>query len=1301
MRTITSARRLVATATAVALVSTGGWVVAAQPAAAAVPVSISPPGSPNEGVRTFTVDGSFYPQGQQLITITRQGAVVGQGEVAAEEQPNFTSCSRGATPTGLGVPDDACSRIVFTADLNNVAPGTYDVVIEKYQTVNPLIPQETYTGAIGVASNGSPNATGSNRFAGAAATPDGKVQINGTFLSKGSVVQLLLPDKQTVDPGLTFTPGVDGGAPESGYVSSTILRGTLGLSGFTSGAHYVRVTNAVGQTTTSDAPFFVQPRISAITPNTFGQGATKIPTTLTGDGFEPASTLFVNDDAATVASTAVTASDVSTGSDGRSITTALSVTPGATVGAANAARDITVRTPSGGFFKVVDGIVVTASPKPTAVAPTNRGQGFIGDVTVNGSAGLNAGTAFDFGQGITAVTKSATSGTSAIVNLTIAPDATLGARSIKATNSDNGTTTLANGFTVNAKPLITSVTPASALRGEAKTVDFFGAGFVNGVTLTSAPAGLNISALTFVSASQLRATVQPSANLPTEVSAFDLTVTNPDGGTSTRPQGFGVNSVSVLTTPVTNALTSNVVLQAANLDGSSVVTLSLPSATDQQPLRVPVTNVDATNKRITVSAPLTKYAAGLYTVTATDAAGSTLVCVSCLNVLPGYDPNGLTLTPATGGQGAVGRVVTVSSSNEEPAKSGLSRGQTISLGAGITVRSTTYDPATDTLTGVLDIANNATAGTRDLLVTNTGQPGSKGAKAAAFTVTAAPVTTAIAPTPVGQGASLEVTLTGTGYQEGAVVTFSGDGLTFTPTSLTPTEIKGMLDVAPEASTTTARSVTVTNPDGGTLTPTDVKLSIVPKPVITSLSPAGGKRGGTLTGVVFTGTGFDPETSGEGEAATSNMSIVIGDVTVSNLAVQSPTQLTADLAISATAVLGSRAVFIGNTANGGRSNLPGGFTVSDVPVAPTVSVTPGSSSATVTWTFPDTAGSDGGSPVTSYVVDDGDAATDNAQTVPVDSPRSATFTGLTPAKALTFTVKAVNAVGTGPAGTATGTPYGVPLAPTTVNAQAGAGSITVSFSGADAQGDPITEYTARVASGGNFLEKTGTASPITFTGLFNGTTYDVSVKAKNAAGYGAYSTQGVTATPTAGSTLTSTAPRTAVANQVLTFSGRLLTSDGTPRSGATVVVRLVPEIGNLRVVRVGTTSNGTWSFRSALSYNTSVETRFDGDAVSGATTAATYRVSVATQLVLTSPRSGSTSKATTTVKVVGKSSPNKAGRLIFLIEGSKVIARATIQANGTYTFSVKPARGTHRVQSYLRTSSGNAAGVSGAIILRRT
>ena len=90
---------------------------------------------------------------------------------------------------------------------------------------------------------------------------------------------------------------------------------------------------------------------------------------------------------------------------------------------------------------------------------------------------------------------------------------------------------------------------------------------------------------------------------------------------------------------------------------------------------------------------------------------------------------------------------------------------------------------------------------------------------------------------------------------------------------------------------------------------------------------------------------------------------------------------------------------------------------------------------------------------------------------------------------------------------------VPGAPRSVSATAGNASAKVSFSAPSSNGGAtITKYTVTASPGGRTA--TGTGSPITVTGLTNGTRYTFTVKASNSVGTGAASAASNAVTPTA-------------------------------------------------------------------------------------------------------------------------------------------------------------------------------------------
>ncbi len=181
------------------------------------------------------------------------------------------------------------------------------------------------------------------------------------------------------------------------------------------------------------------------------------------------------------------------------------------------------------------------------------------------------------------------------------------------------------------------------------------------------------------------------------------------------------------------------------------------------------------------------------------------------------------------------------------------------------------------------------------------------------------------------------------------------------------------------------------------------------------------------------------------------------------------------------------------------------------------------SSTVTWTDPAVTGA---SPVTQYTVTAADSTTpaNGGETCiyTVSNPEadSCNVTGLTNGDSYTFTVTATNGSGTGPASapSAAVVPSTVPGAPTAVSATSGANAQSVvSFTApASNGGAAISGYTVTAAdsttpaNGGQTAS--GTASPITVTGLTNGDSYTFSVTATNVSGTGPASAPSASVVP---------------------------------------------------------------------------------------------------------------------------------------------------------------------------------------------
>jgi hypothetical protein len=213
----------------------------------------------------------------------------------------------------------------------------------------------------------------------------------------------------------------------------------------------------------------------------------------------------------------------------------------------------------------------------------------------------------------------------------------------------------------------------------------------------------------------------------------------------------------------------------------------------------------------------------------------------------------------------------------------------------------------------------------------------------------------------------------------------------------------------------------------------------------------------------------------------------------------------------------------------------------LPSAPTgLTVTGGNGQASLSWTAP--TGVIAQAPITDYreqySTDSGTTWT--TFTAAASTATSATVTSLTNGTAYVFRVAAVNGVGVGSytAASAAVTPTAgtPPNAPTALTATAGNAQLSLAWSAPSAPGtSAITGYTVEYTpSGGSAATvNTGsTATSYTLTGLTNGTSHSVRVRAVSAAGNGDYSTA-ATGTPSAAS----------VPGAVASFSSNPGTTDG--------------------------------------------------------------------------------------------------------------------------------------------------------------
>ena len=194
--------------------------------------------------------------------------------------------------------------------------------------------------------------------------------------------------------------------------------------------------------------------------------------------------------------------------------------------------------------------------------------------------------------------------------------------------------------------------------------------------------------------------------------------------------------------------------------------------------------------------------------------------------------------------------------------------------------------------------------------------------------------------------------------------------------------------------------------------------------------------------------------------------------------------------------------------GGASPASSGVQLG-LPSAPSsLVVTKGNQSGSIAYT----AGSDGGSAITNYQYStDG---TNFTAFSPAQTSNPLILSGLTNGTTYTVYLKAVNAVGVSPASTASNSfvPSTTPSAPTSLVATPQNGGASIAFTAGSDGSSAITNY--KYSTDGTVytaFSPTQTTSPVTITGLNNGTAYTIYLKAVNANGDGTASSS-VAVTP---------------------------------------------------------------------------------------------------------------------------------------------------------------------------------------------
>lgn len=1086
--------------------------------------------------------------------------------------------------------------------------------------------------------------------------------VSGAGFASDATVQLV---KDNVPAG--SLPNISG----TGVVvnqAGTSLTGNFDLTGVAPGAYSIRVTNpttapGVGACDCKLNVVAAKPDVTSVTPSTRGAGAQNETITINGTGFAPgASVTFDNAGVTLVGAPVVTPTKITAVvniASNAAPTVPPAETPQVRVTNTDGQADSTAFT-------------VAKAPTPASVTPAARAQGTATAIKVIGRDFVDGATLLVSGTGITV--GATTIGTNAdnpseqtlTATFTVADDAVTGARTVTVRNPDGGRATCATcTFTVNAKPVVDSVSPAKGARGTSPVVTIAGSGFNSGSVVTVS--GAHVTP-TVTAASPTSITVTLAVGNEAGIGSRDVTVTNTDGGVGTKLAAFKVFTVPGAPTGVTGQRGEGkaTVSWTAPIDnGNDALTEYVVTATPGGAQKtVPASETSTTIDNLTNGTAYT------FTVAAKNAAGKGPDSAESAKVTPATKPNAPTNVTATPGEGDA--VVSWTA----PAFDGGSpvTGYTVTSNPGAIKKTVTGTTAT-----VPGLANG-TEYTFTVVATNDVGDGAASAASAAvrpFTEPDAP--TAVSGTPAPGAVNLQWTapaFDGGRPVSGYTITVSpGDVTKKVPASMTSAMVDGLTNGTPYTFTVHA---TNERGDGPASAASDAVTPFTKPgaPGTVQATPADGQVTVTWTA---------PESNGGNALTGYVVTLSPGDV-VKEVGADTLNAVVTGLTngTAYTATVGAK-----NAAGTTTSEPSAPVTPRTVPGAPTaVQAVRGDQSATVSWTAPE---SDGGSPVTGYTVTVSPGGT--AKQVGADAT-STVVSGLTNGTPYTFTVVATNVAGDGAASSASApvTPAGVPTAPATVVASGGTdGTASVSWTAASPNGSDVTSYTVTASPGGATKTVTAASRSTAFSGLTDGTPYTFTVKAVNAVGTGAGRTSDPV-TPRASTGLSLSATSQIVSGGTTTLRGVLSKLDSTRLVGQQIRIYAKPAgASSFTLVRYLTTgSDGSYVTTFKPTKNTTYVAVFPGTSGLMPYRSAERVTKVAYKITAAYSLSGRT------LTVSGAVSPNAANRLIYLrhrrADGSLVtIGQAYVQSNGTYRIVRTLAAGTYNTFVHLPATSANLAG----------
>lgn len=789
----------------------------------------------NPDTQTGSATSAFTYVGPPTVTgISPNNGDIAGGTAITITGTNFDS---GAT---ISLGSVACTSPVFvnattlTCTTGARAAGSVDVTVTNSDT-------QSATLASGFIYQSSPTVTA--------------VSPNGGPLSGGTLVTL------TGTNFLTGATVILGGNPCTGETVVTSTQMTCTTAPNIAGAVNVTVTNSGGQNGTGSSLFTYRnpPTVTSVTPSSgFASGGTAV--TVTGTGFiSGASVSFGGSLCADVVVI-----------DANNITCTTAAHTGGVVNVSVINTDTQTGSATGAYTYQPAPVVSSVSPIGGPIAGgtfiTISGSNFVSGASVN--VGGNPCTIGTVGPTVITCTT---------------PAGTAGAASVEVTNPDTQTNALSGGFTYQAGPVVSSISPVAGALAGGTSVTITGSNFLSGASVDLG--GSVCNTVTIIDSNTITCTTTAHA-----AGAVAVRVVNPDTQENSLAAAYTYQAA-----PTVTAVTPNI----GNTSGGTNVTITgtnfLAGVTvsfDGSPCN-PVTLVSSTSLSCITSAH--PAGASNITVTNTDSqsgTGSGLFTYQPAPVVTSASPG---FGPVTGGQ-----AITITGEN-------FVTGVTVTVGGNpCSAPSVTSSTTLTCLT-----PNNGATGAVNISVTN--PDGQVGSASTSYIFVNPPTVTSVSPDfgPLAGGDL--VTVNGTGFLPGASVTFDGFPCN-SPNVINSTSISCIVPSNVAGSV----SVTVSNSDSQSHTLASA-YSYILAPTVSSISPSNGDiAGGTL--VTVTGTNF-----------MAGATVTIGSANCSGVVISGTTSLTCTTGANAA---GPVTVLVTNT-DSQAGSLSASFTYAPPPTVTSV------------------------------------------------------------------------------------------------------------------------------------------------------------------------------------------------------------------------------------------------------------------------------------------------------------------------------------------------------------------------------